>query len=63
MIREVLEFAQAKGEVDPGIDADSAAVLLVGAIRDAAVSVAAGTRRRDALRASFVRLLDSLEAR
>lgn len=63
MIREALELAQSQGEVDLEVDAESAAVLLVGAIRDAAVSVAGETHTRTALRAAFARLLDGLARR
>ncbi|WP_336992856.1 TetR/AcrR family transcriptional regulator [Leucobacter sp. VD1] len=63
MIRETLEAAQAAGEVDTSIDADSVAALLVGALREAATGVAAGHRDADRAFAAFARLIDGLAAR
>lgn len=63
MIRETLEEAQRAGQVDSGADAEAVAVLLVGAIREAAVGVAAGTGDPGRAFAAFSRLLDGLAAR
>lgn len=63
MIREALEAAQGAGEVDAGVDADAVAALLVGAMREAAIGVAAGMRDADRSFAAFARLIDGLAAR
>lgn len=62
-IREALQQAQASGDVDAGVDADAAAVLLVGALREAAIGVAAQTVDPRRAAASFERLVDGLAAR
>ncbi|QZY51695.1 TetR/AcrR family transcriptional regulator [Leucobacter tenebrionis] len=63
MIREALEAAQTAGEVDAEVDADTVAALLVGAMREAAIGVAAGERDADRAFAAFARLIDGLAAR
>ncbi|QBE49761.1 TetR/AcrR family transcriptional regulator [Leucobacter triazinivorans] len=62
-IREALQRAQVSGDVDAGVDADAAAVLLVGALREAAIGVAAQTVDPRRAAASFERLVDGLAAR
>lgn len=63
MIRETLEEAQRAGDVDPEVDADAVAALLVGAMREAAIGVAAGARDADRAYAAFARLVEGLAAR
>ena len=60
MIRETLEQAQSEGQIDPTLDVDAVAALLVGSIREAAIGVAAGVREADTVYAAFVRLIDGL---
>lgn len=62
-IREVLEQAQEAGEVAPEIDAEAEAVLLVGALREAAIGVAAGTMDARRAYAAFARLVEGFAAR
>ncbi|RGE20107.1 TetR/AcrR family transcriptional regulator [Leucobacter sp. wl10] len=62
-IREALERAREAGEVDPGVDAEAAAVLLVGALREAAIGVAAGTMDPRRAYVSFARLVEGFAAR
>ncbi len=62
MIRETLERAQAVGEVDPRADAETTAILLVGAIREASIRVAAGDGDPERTLTAFERLLDGLAA-
>ena len=62
-IREELERAQAAGEVDAGVDAGAAAVLLVGALRETAIGVAAQTMDPERAYAAFARLVEGLAAR
>lgn len=63
MIRETLEAAQEAGEADPRFEADAIATLLVGAIREAAMSVSTGERDATGAYAAFARLVDGLEPR
>jgi len=60
MIRETLEAAQLAGEVDGRVDAATTAVLLVGALREAAMSVSAGAAPSDRAYAAFARIVDGL---
>lgn len=60
MIRETLEEAQRAGGVDAEIDVDAMAALLVGALREAAMGVAAGALDADRAYAAFARLVDGL---
>ncbi|MBL3687565.1 TetR/AcrR family transcriptional regulator [Leucobacter zeae] len=60
MIRETLEAAQLAGEVDAGVDAATTAVLLVGALREAAISVSAGANSAERAYAAFARVVDGL---
>lgn len=63
LIRETLEEAQRAGEVDAALDAEATAVLLVGALREAAIAVAAGTGDSERDYAAFARLVAGLAAR
>lgn len=63
MIRQTLEEAQRSGEVDAEADAGAVAILLVGAMREAAIGVAGGTADPERAFAAFSRLLDGLAAR
>lgn len=60
MIREALEIAQLAGEVDPALDADAMAALLVGALREAATGVSAGHRNAEQSYVAFARLTAGL---
>lgn len=60
MIRETLELAQVEGRVDPAVDAGTTAVLLVGAIREASIRVAADESEPRHALAAFERLLGGL---
>lgn len=60
MIREALEGAQHAGEVDPDLDVDAMASLLVGALREAATGVSAGERDAERSYAAFARLTAGL---
>jgi AcrR family transcriptional regulator len=62
-IREELERAQAAGDVAADVDAGGAAVLLVGALREAAIGVAAQTMDPRRAYESFARLVEGLAAR
>lgn len=63
MIRDELEAARSEGDIDGDTRPDAIAVLLVGALRDAAVSVAAGGGSRDAMERAFAQLLDGFSRR
>lgn len=63
MIRAALEEARTAGEVDPALDVATTAILLVGALREAAVRVAAGASDRERAAAAFARLVDGLAVR
>lgn len=60
MIRETLEAAQLTGEVDDRVDAATTAVLLVGALREAAIAVSAGANSPERTYAAFARIVDGL---
>lgn len=62
-IREALEQARSSGDVDAGIDAEAAAVLLVGALREAAIGVAAQAMDPRRAYESFARLVEGLAVR
>lgn len=62
MIEEAIALAQADGGVDPRVDAAATAVLLVGALREAAMRVAAGLDSADRATAAFERLVAGLAA-
>lgn len=63
MIREVLSAAQAKGSVDAEVDPAATAALLVGALREAGIAVAAGSLTAAGALAAFSRLAAGLDAR
>ena len=60
MIREALELAAARSEVDAEIDAGAIALLLVGALREAATEVAAGALDPDRAVRAFARIARGL---
>ncbi|MFT4231797.1 MAG: TetR/AcrR family transcriptional regulator [Leucobacter sp.] len=62
-IRDALELAQAAGEIGAEVDAGVAAMLLVGALREAAVGVAAGAADPERASAAFARLVEGLALR
>ena len=62
MIREDLIAAQARGEIESSIDPDMSAVLLVGALREAAIQVASGAGERGRVFRAFARLVAGLGA-
>lgn len=62
MIAEVLEQARVDAAVDAEIAVQATAELLVGALREAAISVSAGSRTADAALAAFQRLVRGLAA-
>lgn len=49
-----------RGEVDPDLDVDAMASLLVGALREAATGVSAGERDAERSYAAFARLTAGL---
>ncbi|MFV0434709.1 MAG: TetR/AcrR family transcriptional regulator [Leucobacter sp.] len=63
MIREELESGQGAGEVAAELDAEAAALLLVGAIREAAIGVTTGGIDPERAYAAFVTLVGGLAAR
>lgn len=56
MLQEVLALAQERGEVSTGVDAETTAILLVGALREAAIRVAGGDDGAERAYAAFARL-------
>ncbi|SJN08739.1 Transcriptional regulator, TetR family [Leucobacter sp. 7(1)] len=62
MIEDALRAAQSDGGVDPSVDTAVTAVLLVGALREAAMRVAAGLDPADRATAAFGRLVEGLAA-
>ncbi|MCW2288247.1 TetR/AcrR family transcriptional regulator [Leucobacter luti] len=62
MLQENLAHAQSLGEVSADIDAEVTAILLVGALREAAIRVAAGSESAERAYAAFVRLAAGLAA-
>ncbi|QIM18915.1 TetR family transcriptional regulator [Leucobacter coleopterorum] len=62
MIRETLTAAQRSGQVDPAIDVAAVALLLVGALREAAAGVSAGQQDPHQAHAAFGILLRGLAA-
>ena len=54
--------AQARGEIESSIDPDMSAVLLVGALREAAIQVASGAGERGRVFRAFARLVAGLGA-
>lgn len=63
MIRGTLEEGQERGEVSDEVDAAAMATLLVGALREAAIRVAAEEVAASAPTAAFARLIDGLAVR
>ena len=63
MISETLAEAQRGGEVDAAVDPHATALLLVGALREAAIGIASGGSDAETLFTSFVRLADGLARR
>lgn len=61
MIRELLDTAREASEIDVRIDPAATAVLLVGALRDAATAVAAGDLDPDHAVRAFSRLASGLQ--
>ncbi|WP_017793561.1 TetR/AcrR family transcriptional regulator [Leucobacter salsicius] len=60
MIRDAFELAAARGDVESDIDAEVIALLLVGALREAATEVAAGALDPDRAVRAFARLARGL---
>lgn len=56
MLQEILAVAQERGEVSADVDAEATAILLVGALREAAIRVAAGDDAAERAYAAFARL-------
>lgn len=61
MMADALRAAQRAGEVDPVVDAEAVASLLVGALREAATRVSAGERGAERSYTAFTRLVAGLE--
>ncbi|WP_239683936.1 TetR/AcrR family transcriptional regulator [Leucobacter musarum] len=60
LIADTLAIARGLGEVDAALDAQMTAVLLVGALREAAITVAAGETTADQAFAAFAGLVNGL---
>ncbi|WP_244300995.1 TetR/AcrR family transcriptional regulator [Leucobacter insecticola] len=63
MMAEVLRAAQRAGEVDPALDPEAVASLLVGALREAAAGVSSGVRDAGVSYTAFARLVEGLAVR
>lgn len=62
LVREVLAAGRASGAIDPALDEEPTAALLVGALREAGIAVAGGTLTASRALAAFTRLTAGLAA-